>query len=74
MVRPMSRGLVERFGKYRRVAEPGFHWIVPIADRLVLVNVTGVMVNAERHEIITSDKLNARVDLRARSRHPWYVR
>jgi regulator of protease activity HflC (stomatin/prohibitin superfamily) len=40
VVRPTSRGLVERFGKYRRVAEPGFHWIVPIADRLFLVNVT----------------------------------
>ncbi len=26
VVRPTSRGLVERFGKYRRVAEPGFHW------------------------------------------------
>lgn len=62
VVRPTSRGLVERFGKYRRVAEPGFHWIVPIADRLYLVNVTEVMVNAERQEIITSDKLNARVD------------
>ena len=62
VVRPTSRGLVERFGKYRRVAEPGFHWIVPIADRLFLVNVTDVMVNAERQEIITSDKLNARVD------------
>ena len=62
VVRPTSRGLVERFGKYRRVAEPGFHWIVPVAERLFLVNVTEVMVNAERQEIITSDKLNARVD------------
>lgn len=39
VVRPTSRGLVERFGKYRRVAEPGFHWIVPVAERLFLVNV-----------------------------------
>ena len=62
VVRPTSRGLVERFGKYRRVAEPGFHWIAPIAERLFLVNVTEVMMNAERQEIITSDKLNARVD------------
>src|SRR5690242_14181781 len=62
IVRPTSRGLVERFGKYRRLAEPGFHWIVPVVERMFLVNVTEVMVNAERQEIITNDKLNARVD------------
>jgi len=62
VVRPTSRGLVERFGKYRRMAGPGFHWIPPLVDRMFLVNVTEVMVNAERQEIITSDKLNARVD------------
>jgi len=62
VVRPTSRGLIERFGKYRRMAEPGFHWIAPMIDRMFLVNITEVMVNAERQEIITSDKLNARVD------------
>jgi regulator of protease activity HflC (stomatin/prohibitin superfamily) len=62
VVRPTSRGLVERLGKYRRLAMPGFNWIIPGIDRMFLVNVTEVMVNAERQEIITSDKLNARVD------------
>ena len=62
VVRPTSRGLVERFGKYRRLAEPGFHWIAPLVERMFVVNVTEVMVNAERQEIITSDKLNARVE------------
>jgi regulator of protease activity HflC (stomatin/prohibitin superfamily) len=62
LVRPTSRGLVERFGKYKRLAQPGFHWIIPGVDRMVLVNVTEVMVDAEPQEIITSDKLNAKVD------------
>jgi regulator of protease activity HflC (stomatin/prohibitin superfamily) len=62
LVRPTSRGLVERFGKYKRLAEPGFNWIIPGVDRMILVNVTEVMVNADPQEIITSDKLNARVD------------
>jgi regulator of protease activity HflC (stomatin/prohibitin superfamily) len=62
VVRPTSRGLVERLGKYRRLAMPGFNWVVPVMDRMFLVNVTEVMVNAEPQEIITSDKLNARVD------------
>jgi regulator of protease activity HflC (stomatin/prohibitin superfamily) len=62
VVRPTSRGLVERLGKYRRLASPGFNWVVPMVDRMFLVNITEVMVNAEPQEIITSDKLNARVD------------
>lgn len=62
LVRPTSRGLVERFGKYRRLAQPGFNWVIPGVDRLILVNITEVMVNADPQEIITSDKLNARVD------------
>ncbi len=62
VVRPTGRGLVERLGKYHRLAMPGFNWIVPIVDRMFLVNITEVMVNAEPQEIITNDKLNARVD------------
>src|SRR6185369_1293180 len=62
VVRPTGRGLVERLGKYHRFAMPGFNWIVPVVDRMFLVNITEVMVNAEPQEIITSDKLNARVD------------
>jgi regulator of protease activity HflC (stomatin/prohibitin superfamily) len=62
VVRPTGRGLVERLGKYRRLAMPGFNWIIPGVERLFRVNITEVMVNAEPQEIITSDKLNARVD------------
>ena len=62
VVRPTSRGLVERLGKYRRFASPGFNWIVPVIDRLFKINITEVMVNAQPQEIITSDKLNASVD------------
>jgi regulator of protease activity HflC (stomatin/prohibitin superfamily) len=62
VVRPTMRGLVERLGKYRRFAKPGFNWIIPGIDHLYKINVTEVMVNAEPQEIITSDKLNASVD------------
>jgi regulator of protease activity HflC (stomatin/prohibitin superfamily) len=62
VVRPTGRGLIERLGKYRRLAAPGFNWIIPGIDRMFLVNITEVMVNAEPQEIITNDKLNARVD------------
>jgi regulator of protease activity HflC (stomatin/prohibitin superfamily) len=62
IVRPTHRGLVERLGKYRRFAMPGFHWIIPIIDRMFQVNITEQMVDAAPQEIITNDNLNARVD------------
>lgn len=62
IVRPTHRGLVERLGKYRRFANRGFNWIIPVIDRLVQVNITEQMVNAQPQEIITNDNLNARVD------------
>jgi regulator of protease activity HflC (stomatin/prohibitin superfamily) len=62
IVRPTQRGLIERLGKYHNFANPGFHWIIPIIDKLYMVNVTEQMVDAEPQEIITNDNLNASVD------------
>ncbi|MFH0760397.1 MAG: SPFH domain-containing protein [Bacteroidota bacterium] len=62
IVRPTHRALIERLGKYNRFANPGFHWIIPVIERLFSVNTTEQMVDAEPQEIITNDNLNARVD------------
>jgi regulator of protease activity HflC (stomatin/prohibitin superfamily) len=62
IVRPTHRGLIERLGKYRRFAMPGFNWIIPFIERMYRVNITEKMVNAEPQEIITNDNLNASVD------------
>jgi regulator of protease activity HflC (stomatin/prohibitin superfamily) len=62
IVRPTQRGLVERMGKYRKFAMPGFHWIIPIIDKLYKINITEIMIDAEPQEIITNDNLNASVD------------
>jgi regulator of protease activity HflC (stomatin/prohibitin superfamily) len=62
IVRPTHRGLIERLGKYVRFANPGFHWIVPIIEKMYRINITELMVDAEPQEIITNDNLNARVD------------
>ncbi len=62
IVRPTHRALIERLGKYHRFAEPGFHWIIPVIERMFLENITETMVDATPQEIITFDNLNARVD------------
>jgi len=62
IIRPTHRGLIERFGRYQRFAPPGFHWIIPGVDRLIQINITEQMVDAQPQEIITNDNLNASVD------------
>jgi regulator of protease activity HflC (stomatin/prohibitin superfamily) len=62
IVRPPHRALIERLGKYHHFANPGFHWIIPVIDKIYRVNVTEQMVDAEPQEIITNDNLNASVD------------
>jgi len=61
-VRPTHRALVERWGKYKRFKDPGLAWIIPVAEKMIRVNITEMMVNAEPQTIITKDKLNAQVD------------
>src|SRR5688572_5779704 len=62
IVRPTHRGLIERLGKYIKFAKPGFHWIIPLIDKIYIVNTTEQMVDAQPQEIITNDNLNASVD------------
>jgi len=61
-VRPTSRGLIERFGKYNRFANPGIVFLIPFIEQLVRINTTENMIDAGLQEIITSDSLNAQVD------------
>jgi regulator of protease activity HflC (stomatin/prohibitin superfamily) len=62
IVRPTTRGLVERLGKYNRYANPGFHVIIPILEQMYKVDVREVLVEAQPQTIITNDNLNAKVD------------
>ena len=62
IVRPTSRGLVERLGKYNRFAGPGFHIIIPLIEQMYKVDIREALVDAQPQTIITNDNLNARVD------------
>lgn len=63
IIRPNSRGVIETLGKYTGVRQPGFNFIIPIIQRMIIVNTTEQMTHIEPQEIITKDNLNAKVDL-----------
>ncbi len=61
-VRPIERGVIERFGKFQRLKEAGLTWIIPNIDKMYKVNITEQMVDVLPQMVITKDKLNAEVD------------
>jgi regulator of protease activity HflC (stomatin/prohibitin superfamily) len=61
IVRPNERGLVERLGKYHRYALPGPQIVIPLVERLTMVDITECLVDSDKREVITKDKLNATV-------------
>ena len=61
-VRPVELGVVERFGKFQSIANPGLRFLIPFADKMAKVNITEQMVDIEPQYVITKDNLNAKVD------------
>ena len=58
IIRPTYKGLIERLGKYYKLANPVFHWIISGIDRLFYVNITELMADALRLQ-----KMNISPDL-----------
>ena len=63
LIRPTHRGVVEKLGKFERICEPGFNWILPGIESMKYRNMTERIADVEPQDIITKDNLNARVDL-----------
>jgi regulator of protease activity HflC (stomatin/prohibitin superfamily) len=54
---------LERFGKFRRSMEPGFHWIVPFFERVGRkMNMMEQVLDVPRQEVITKDNAMVAVD------------
>jgi len=62
IVRPVEKGLVERFGKYYRFVEGGITFLLPVVDRIIRVNITERMTPVQRQDVITKDKVFMGVD------------
>jgi regulator of protease activity HflC (stomatin/prohibitin superfamily) len=62
IVRPIEKGLVERFGKYHRFVEGGITLLLPFVDRIIKVNTTERMTPVQRQDVITRDKVFMGVD------------
>ena len=57
-----NKGLIQTLGKFSRLAEPGFHWIVPIFQTMEHINMTETQYDLQPQVVITKDKLNVLID------------
>jgi len=62
IVSQYEKGLVERFGKYERMVDPGLRWIVPFIERIKRVDMREQVVDVPPQEVITKDNVVVTVD------------
>ena len=62
IVQQYEQGLIERFGRYRKTVDPGFHMIVPFIERIVKVDMREQVVDVPPQEVITMDNVVVTVD------------
>lgn len=62
IVQQHELGLTERFGRYRKTLEPGFHMIVPFIERVQKVDMREQVVDVPPQEVITKDNVVVTVD------------
>jgi regulator of protease activity HflC (stomatin/prohibitin superfamily) len=62
IVKQYERGVVLRFGRLIRTRDPGFNVIIPIADRMIKVDLRVVTMVVEPQAVITKDNVTIKVD------------
>ncbi len=62
IVRQYERGIVETFGRFTRVAEPGLTIIIPFIQRLIRVDMRETVLDVAPQEVITEDNAMVTVD------------
>ena len=62
VVSPFQKGVVERLGRFLRVAPSGLTVIVPFLDRLTKVDMREQLVDVPPQEVITKDNVVVTVD------------
>jgi len=62
IVQQYEKGLVERFGRYEKTVDPGFHMIVPFVEKMQRVDMREQVVDVPPQEVITKDNVVVTVD------------
>ncbi len=56
-----QRGLVFRLGRYQGTREPGLRWIIPVVDRMMVIDIRVITQDIEPQETMTNDNVPVKV-------------
>lgn len=57
-----KRAVKFRFGKYVSLLKPGFRWIIPVVDRIQLVDIRVITINIQKQEVMTKDNVPCHIN------------
>jgi SPFH domain, Band 7 family protein len=52
-----KRAVKFRFGKYITLLKPGIRWIIPVIDRIQIVDIRVITTNIDKQEVMTQDNV-----------------
>ena len=62
VINQYERGVVLRFGKFKRTLNPGLHIIIPYIDVMKKVDIRTTPMDIPKQEVITKDNITVNVD------------
>jgi regulator of protease activity HflC (stomatin/prohibitin superfamily) len=62
IVSQYEKGLIERFGRFQRMVDPGLRFIVPFIERIRRVDMREQVVDVPPQDVITADNVVVTVD------------
>lgn len=62
IVQQHEQGLVERFGRFRKILNPGLHLIIPFIEKVQRIDMREQVVDVPPQEVITKDNVVVTVD------------
>lgn len=58
-IRPTQRAVIERLGKYKSFKGSGIVFVIPMIEKLYMLNITETLTDIRSQVVITKDNLNA---------------
>ena len=57
-----KRALKFRFGKYIKILEPGFRWVIPVVETVQIVDIRVITINIVSQDVMTEDNVPCSID------------
>lgn len=57
-----KRAVKFRFGKFVSLLSPGLRWIIPVVDRIQLVDIRVITINVQKQEVMTQDNVPCHIN------------